>query len=70
MISKEYIQYKDIGIVASLPNVYKNGQKQKVFNKLEKDLAKESQFAGKLHERCKFALTVIHKKFIWRSKLQ
>ncbi len=67
MIGKEFVPYKDIGIVASLPNVYANGQKQKEFNKLEKQLAKNSQFVGTLHERCTFDLEFIHVKYIWRS---
>ena len=67
LINKEFVQYKDIGIIASLPNVYHNGQKQREFNKTEKALAKNSKHVGILHDRCTFDLTVIHKKFIWRS---
>jgi hypothetical protein len=67
MINKEFVQYKDIGIIASLPSVYENGQKQREFNKKEKQLAKGSQYVGTLHDRGEFDLTVIHKKFIWRS---
>ena len=67
LINKEFVQYKDIGIIASLPNVYHNGQKQREFNKTEKALAKTSNYVGVLHDRCTFNLTVIHKKFIWRS---
>ena len=67
MINKEFVQYKDIGIIASLPSVYENGQKQREFNRFEKELAKGSKHVGTLHDRCKFDLTVIHKKFIWRS---
>ena len=50
-----------------MPSVYENGQKQREFNKMEKQLAKGSQYVGKLHDRGEFDLTVIHKKFIWRS---
>ncbi len=67
IMNKEFVQYKDIGIIASLPNVYENGQKQRQFNKEEKKLAKSSKYIGTLHERNDFTLEVIHKKFIWRS---
>ena len=67
MINKEFVQYKDIGIIASLPSVYQNGQKQREFNKLEKTLAKNSSYIGDLNERQTFDLKIIHKKFIWRS---
>ena len=67
MIGKEYVSYKDIGIIASLPNVYANGQKQKEFNKLEKQLGKTSEHIGTLRERGQFDLEVIYVKYIWRS---
>tara|TARA_B100001057_G_scaffold498788_1_gene607031 strand:+ start:234 stop:983 length:750 start_codon:yes stop_codon:yes gene_type:complete len=67
MISKEYVSYKDIGIIASLPNVYANGQKQKQFNKLEKQLGQTSEHIGTLRERGDFNLEVVYVKFIWRS---
>jgi len=67
LINKEFVQYKDIGIIASLPSVYENGQKQRAFNKMEKELAKHSQYVGTLNERETFNLQILHKKFIWRS---
>ena len=67
MISKEYVSYKDIGIIASLPNVYANGQKQKEFNKIEKQLGKTSEHIGTLRERGDFNLELIYVKYIWRS---
>ena len=67
MISKEYVSYKDIGIIASLPSVYANGQKQKEFNKLEKQLGKTSEHMGTLRERGDFNLELIYVKYIWRS---
>ena len=67
MINKEFVPYKDIGIIASLPNVYANGIKQKAFNKLEKALAKESEYVGNLHERGEFNVELLHVKYIWRS---
>ena len=50
------MQYKDIGIIASLPSVYENGQKQRTFNKLEKELAKNSEHVGTLSERNEFTV--------------
>ena len=41
LINKEFVQYKDIGIIASLPSVYDNGQKQRTFNKMEKELRRQ-----------------------------
>lgn len=67
LINKEFVPYKDIGIIASLPNVYANGIKQKTFNKLEKELAKESEYVGNLHERGEFNIELLHVKYIWRS---
>ena len=67
MISKEFVPYKDIGIIASLPNVYDNGIKQKEFNKTEKFLAKTSKFVGELHSRGAFNVELLHVKYIWRS---
>ena len=67
LINKEFVQYKDIGIIASLPSVYENGQKQRAFNKMEKELAQQSQYVGRLHERESFTLEILHRKFIWRS---
>ncbi len=67
LINKEFVQYKDIGIIASLPSVYDNGQKQRTFNKMEKELAKHSQYVGTLHNRDTFNVEILHKKFIWRS---
>ena len=67
LINKEFVQYKDIGIIASLPSVYENGQKQREFNRLEKNLAQNSQYVGNLHERGDFTVKIIHRKFIWRS---
>lgn len=67
LISKDFVKYKDIGIVASLPNVYANGLKQKSFNKLEKELAKDSEHVGELHSRGSFDIELIHVKYIWRS---
>ena len=67
MINKEFVPYKDIGIIASLSNVYANGIKQKAFNKLEKSLAKESEYVGNLHERGEFNVELLHVKYIWRS---
>ena len=67
LINKEFVPYKDIGIIASLPNVYSNGLKQKAFNKLEKSLAKESEHVGTLHERGEFNVELLHVKYIWRS---
>lgn len=67
LIGKEFVQYKDIGVIASLPSVYENGQRQREFNKLEKKLAENSEYVGTLNERNTFTLEVIHKKFIWRS---
>jgi hypothetical protein len=67
LISKEYVQYKDVGVIASLPNVYANGQTQKDFNKIEKKLAKDSKHIGELHARGEFTLEFIHVKYIWRS---
>lgn len=67
LINKEYVQYKDIGIIASLPSVYENGQKQRTFNKLEKELAKNSEHVGTLSERNEFTVEILHKKYIWRS---
>lgn len=67
LINKEFVQYKDIGIIASLPSVYENGQKQRAFNKMEKELAQHSQYIGTLHDRETFNLEILHKKFIWRS---
>lgn len=68
LIGKEYVDYKDVGIIASLPNVYANGQKQKAFNKTEKQLAKLSRHVGILHERGKFTVEFLHVKYIWRSQ--
>jgi len=68
LIGKEFVDYKDVGIIASLPNVYANGQKQKAFNKIEKALAKGSQHVGTLHERGKFSVDFLHVKYIWRSQ--
>lgn len=68
LISKEYVDYKDVGILASLPNVYANGQKQKAFNKIEKALAQGSEYVGTLHERGKFTVEFLHVKYIWRSQ--
>jgi hypothetical protein len=67
IINKEFVEYKDIGVLASLPHVFTNGQKQKDFNKLEKQMASQSDFAGVLHERGSFHLEVLHKKYIWRT---
>tara|TARA_B100000963_G_scaffold359806_1_gene388294 strand:- start:7258 stop:8001 length:744 start_codon:yes stop_codon:yes gene_type:complete len=67
IIKKDYVQYKDIGIIASLPSVFANGQKQRAFNKYEKQLAKSSNHVGTLHERDSFEVEIIHKKYIWRS---
>lgn len=67
LINKEFVQYKDIGIIASLPSVYENGQKQRAFNKMEKELAQHSRYVGTLHDRETFNLEILHKKFIWRS---
>ena len=65
LISKEYVQYKDVGVIASLPNVYANGQKQKAFNKTEKQLAKDSKHVGELNTRGSFSLEFIDVKYIW-----
>jgi len=68
LISKEFVEYKDVGIIASLPNVYANGQKQKAFNKIEKALAKNSEHVGELHSRASFSVEFLHVKYIWRSQ--
>ena len=68
LIGKEYVDYKDVGIIASLPNVYANGQQQKKFNKIEKELAKSSEHVGELHARGEFDVTFLHVKYIWRSQ--
>jgi hypothetical protein len=68
LIGKEFVEYKDVGVIASLPNVYANGQKQKAFNKVEKELAQTSDHVGTLHERGEFTVTFLHVKYIWRSQ--
>lgn len=68
LVGKEFVEYKDVGVIASLPNVYANGQKQKAFNKVEKELAKTSQHVGELHSRGEFTVTFLHVKYIWRSQ--
>ena len=52
-------------IIASLINVYANGQKQKEFNKLEKQLGKTSEHMGTLRERGEFDLEVTYVKYIF-----
>ena len=62
LIGKDFVEYKDVGVIASLPNVYANGQKQKAFNKVEKQLAKGSEHVGELHSRGEFNISFLHVK--------
>lgn len=68
LIKDEYISYPDIGVVVSLPLIYKNALKFKETENLEKSLAKDSDFIGEEYSRNEFTdVNILLKKFIHRT---
>lgn len=68
LIKEEYISYPDIGVVSSLPLIYKNALKFKETENIEKSLADNSEYVGEQYSRCEFNnVDIILKKFIHRT---
>jgi hypothetical protein len=49
---------KDLYLIASLPKVYQNMEEKENWEVREADLARNSEFVGKLRTRCKFNLKI------------
>lgn len=69
LIKEEFISYPDIGVVSSLPLIYKNALKFKETEKMEKEIASESEFVGTLYERNSFEdVELVMRKYIHRTQ--
>lgn len=69
LIKDEYISYPDIGVVSSLPLIYKNALKFKETEKMEKQIASESEYVGTLYERNNFEdVELVMRKYIHRTQ--
>jgi len=69
LIKDEYISYPDIGVVSSLPLIYKNALKFKETEKMEKEIGSKSEFIGTEYERNDFEdVKLIMRKYIHRTQ--
>ena len=69
LIKEEFISYPDIGVVSSLPLIYKNALKFKETEKMEKEIASDSEFVGTLYERNSFEnVELVMRKYIHRTQ--
>lgn len=66
-VTSESVTIKDVGMAASMPQVYDFKLKQDAWEERERELAELSEFEGKIKQRSDFMLTVENVRYIGRT---
>lgn len=66
-VSSESVGKDQLGIAASLPNVYRNKLEADTWTVREADLARTSEFVGEVSKRCEFTAKIENLRFIAKT---
>lgn len=64
LVTEPTVSKRDLGIAASLPQVYANKQDQDVWEDRERELAESSEYVGTLRKRSEFQLVIENVRYI------
>ena len=66
-VTSEQASIKEVGIAASLPQVYDNKLKQDTWEQRERELSETSNYVGELKKRSEFEVVVENTRYIGRT---
>lgn len=67
IVTKDTITHKELGRVASFPNVYERKLSQEIWEDREAELASASEWVGELSSRCRFDIVIENIRYLKRT---
>jgi len=68
IVSRDTINHKELGKVASFPNVYERKLSQEMWEDREAELASTSEWVGELSSRCRFDVVIENLRYLNRTE--
>jgi hypothetical protein len=68
IVNRSTITHKELGRVASFPNVYERKISQEIWEERESELSRTSEYVGELHDRTEFQISIENVRYLSRTQ--